>query len=286
MTPTPRSARPRAGEIDVGTVPPSGRAAAGSPRGSRRPRRRGLPLRLVLASPATDWTGRRPPRNSGAGDGSGSLFRSIEVSVLPAGCGAGQPRWLPRPLVSGQVGAGKGPARGKPRAGSVVGPPRVFDNPVVGHASISNSRVCVVVASNQSLYERAGRRRALLSREGTRRPAVEEWAARTVARRRGPRHRREVCIASRRSLRRPGPSGPGSARRSGRRGQAPKGTGWMPRRHPSFGRGRLRNVRGSCPTSVDPGIPETTEGTETSQYLQEQKATAIPSVAASERGTA
>jgi len=60
----------------------------------------------------------------------------------------------------------------------------------------------------------------------------------------------------------------------------------MPRRHPSFGRGRLRNVRGSCPTSVDPGIPETTEGTETSQYLQEKKATAIPSVAASERGTA
>ena len=53
-----------------------------------------------------------------------------------------------------------------------------------------------------------------------------------------------------------------------------------------FGRGRLRNVRGSCPTSVDPGMPEETRGTETSQYPEERKSTETPSVAASERGPA
>ena len=72
----------------------------------------------------------------------------------------------------------------------------------------------------------------------------------------------------------------------GRRGQALKGTGGMPRRHQEFGRGRLRKVRGSCPTSVEPGIPEKTQGTETSQYLEEKKSTETPSVAASERGPA
>ena len=75
-------------------------------------------------------------------------------------------------------------------------------------------------------------------------------------------------------------------RGSDRRGQAPKGTGGMPRRHQRIRRGRLRNVRGSCPTSVDPGIPEATQGTETSQYLEERKSTETPSVAASERGRA
>ena len=53
-----------------------------------------------------------------------------------------------------------------------------------------------------------------------------------------------------------------------------------------FGRGRLRKVRGSCPTSVEPGMPEQTQGTETSQYLEERKSTETPSVAASERGPA
>ncbi len=33
-------------------------------------------------------------------------------------------------------------------------------------------------------------------------------------------------------------------------------------------------------------MPERTQGTETSQYLEEEKETSIPSVAASERGTA
>ncbi len=53
-----------------------------------------------------------------------------------------------------------------------------------------------------------------------------------------------------------------------------------------FGRGRLRKVRGSCPTSVEPGMPEQTQGTETSQYLEERKSTETPLVAASERGRA
>ena len=75
------------------------------------------------------------------------------------------------------------------------------------------------------------------------------------------------------------------ARGPGRRGQAPKGTGGMPRRH-QIGRGRLRKVRGSCPTSVEPGRPEKTRGTETSQYPEEKKSTETPSVAASERGPA
>jgi len=60
----------------------------------------------------------------------------------------------------------------------------------------------------------------------------------------------------------------------------------MPRRHPHSGRGRLRKARGSCPTSVEPAIPSPTRGTETSQYPEEQKATATPSVAASEPGPA
>jgi hypothetical protein len=77
-----------------------------------------------------------------------------------------------------------------------------------------------------------------------------------------------------------------SAAASGRRGQAPKGTGGMPRRHQQCERGRLRNVRGSCPTSVDPGMLTKTRGTETSQYPEEKKSTETPLVAASERGPA
>ena len=41
----------------------------------------------------------------------------------------------------------------------------------------------------------------------------------------------------------------------GRRGQAPKGTGGMPRRRRQCGRGRLRNARGSGRTRVDPEMP-------------------------------
>ncbi len=49
------------------------------------------------------------------------------------------------------------------------------------------------------------------------------------------------------------PGGGGSG--PGRRGQVPKGTGGMPRRHQQGRRGRLRNARGSGPTRVDPGMP-------------------------------
>ena len=69
-------------------------------------------------------------------------------------------------------------------------------------------------------------------------------------------------------------------------GQASKGVWGMSWHQKAKGRGRLRKVRGSCQTSFDPGIPELTQGTETSHYLEEEKETSIPSVAASERGTA
>jgi hypothetical protein len=69
-------------------------------------------------------------------------------------------------------------------------------------------------------------------------------------------------------------------------GQASKGVWGMSWHQKAKGRGRLRKVRGSCQTSFDPGIPELTQGTETSQYLEEEKENSIPSVAASERGTA
>ena len=73
------------------------------------------------------------------------------------------------------------------------------------------------------------------------------------------------------------------------------------------GRGRLRYASGSCQTSFDPGITESgnraslgnqmaspaaecigrmeqTQGTETSQYLEERTSTETPLVVASERG--
>jgi hypothetical protein len=63
------------------------------------------------------------------------------------------------------------------------------------------------------------------------------------------------------------------------------------------GRESLRKAWGSRQIGVDPEIPEPacteyigtlqrTEGTETSKYLEEEKEKSIPSVAASESGTA
>ena len=75
-------------------------------------------------------------------------------------------------------------------------------------------------------------------------------------------------------------------RGSGQGGQASKGVWGMSGHQKAKGRGRLRKVRASCQTSADPGIPERTEGTETSHYLQERKEKSTPSVAASERGRA
>ncbi len=75
-------------------------------------------------------------------------------------------------------------------------------------------------------------------------------------------------------------------RRPDRRGQAPKGTGGMPRRHQMAGvEGRERSGGAAQRASI-PEYPLDTRGTETSQYPQEQKSTETPSVAASERGPA
>ncbi len=71
-----------------------------------------------------------------------------------------------------------------------------------------------------------------------------------------------------------------------RRGQAPKGTGGMPRRHQMAGvEGRERSGGAAQRASI-PEFLLDTRGTETSQYPQEKKSTETPSVAASERGSA
>ena len=75
-------------------------------------------------------------------------------------------------------------------------------------------------------------------------------------------------------------------RRSDRRGQAPKGTGGMPRRHQMVGvEGRDRSGGAAQRASI-PEFSLDTRGTETSQYPEEEKSTETPSVAASERGRA
>jgi hypothetical protein len=71
-----------------------------------------------------------------------------------------------------------------------------------------------------------------------------------------------------------------------RRGQAPKGTGGMPRRHQMVGvEGRDRSGGAAQRASI-PEFSLDTRGTETSQYPDEKKAIARPLVAASERGRA
>jgi hypothetical protein len=71
-----------------------------------------------------------------------------------------------------------------------------------------------------------------------------------------------------------------------RRGQAPKGTGGMPRRHQMVSvEGRERSGGAAQRASI-PESSLDTRGTETSQYPQEKKSTETPSVAASERGSA
>jgi hypothetical protein len=69
--------------------------------------------------------------------------------------------------------------------------------------------------------------------------------------------------------------GPVKVRAKNHCGQATKSVWGMSWRQKAEGRGRLRKVRGSCQTSVDPGIPELTRGTETSQYPVEKKETSI-----------
>ena len=280
MTPTPRSV-PR-DEIDVGTVPPTREGSPPAPhRGSRVSQAEHRPLPPhQRPQPAV----RRPPRTSGAVRcGVWFYVRSLHPCWVWGGAASSG---LPRPLASGQEGAGR------VRTGGNLGrdPSSALDASLTIRSLVTQaSRFESLRGSgniNLSTNARGDVGRSL-SRGPDASNRSRNWSGphrRTTSRaaaQTGGLHCVESVHSATRALR-----GPGRRRRSGRRGQAPKGTGWMPRRHPSFGRGRLRNVRGSCPTSVDPGIPETTEGTETSQYLQEKKATAIPSVAASERGTA
>ena len=69
-----------------------------------------------------------------------------------------------------------------------------------------------------------------------------------------------------------------------RRGQAPKGTGGMPRRHQMAGVEGCDKSGGVASRTLIPEYLLETRGTETSQYPEEKKSTETPSVAASERG--
>src|SRR5215469_7812627 len=78
---------------------------------------------------------------------------------------------------------------------------------------------------------------------------------------------------------------PRPTRRPDRRGQAPKGAGGMPRRH-QIRAWKAAISPGELPNERRSRNARTTQGTETSQYLEEKKSTETPSVAASERGRA
>jgi hypothetical protein len=177
----------------------------------------------------------------------------------------------------GILGVPRPPASGRDRTAATphVRGAILFDNPVSAVVKSSNQQV---LGSGQYSSPNAGRTRS--TRIGDRRYLD------AVGERRETRPAAGETRPWRVAAEDLGPSGRGSEAASGRRGQAPKGTGGMPRRHQQSGRGRLRNARGSCPTSVDPAMPSETRGTETSQYPEEKKATAIPLVAASERGPA
>jgi hypothetical protein len=74
-------------------------------------------------------------------------------------------------------------------------------------------------------------------------------------------------------------------RRSDRCGQAPKGAGGMPRRH-QIRAWKAAISPGELPNEHRARNTRATQGTETSQYLEEKKSTETPLVAASERGRA
>ena len=255
----------------IGPVPRPGSAAyAGSPRGFTQHHEHDRPIDRW---PGSAGSGSRPdfvppPRPLGAGRGR----RRDGLAPWPAASRgrAGEPR--PRP-------------RGRRSSG---GPRRVLsDNSVVRSRKQATRQVAVVVAAIEvsprtvDPYGCAGaaRREVGAARTGDRYPRAGRPTRRETPRPSAESRGRDRRAAS-------ASAAVGTARRPDRRGQAPKGTGGMPRRHQQYGRGRLRKVRGSCPTSVDPGMPEETRGTETSQYPEEKKATETPSVAASERGPA
>lgn len=83
----------------------------------------------------------------------------------------------------------------------------------------------------------------------------------------------------------PAPQAATGMRRPDRRGQAPKGAGGMPRRH-QIRAWKAAICPGELPNERRSRNARATQGTETSQYLEEKKSTETPSVAASERGPA
>jgi hypothetical protein len=231
----------------------------------------------------------------------------VRRSLIPAPPTAGDPRAATNVIDRPRLAAGRGrpctaspPGQSRVRSSAHPGDRGLFDNSVVGHTRIIHRRVI---------------RRPI----GSRRHAGGEWHSphystvksgidrRDVARCRrtnpyGSRNRAEASACGRVARRRPGPDlrqpAPRASRamdrpsgrfigtrRPDRRGQAPKGAGGMPRRHQirawkaAISPGELLNERRSRDARA-------TQGTETSQYLEEKKSTETPSVAASERGSA
>ncbi len=179
-------------------------------------------------------------------------------------------RVLPRPLAGGQSGGGS------------RSPAPLFNNPVVGSHTRQVQAQCgsgrfhprtwTLIGSREALYRpREGRyseARSVARRVRLR--LMGSWSASFAA---------ESMVVSLERGARP-EAGPD------RRGQAPKGTGGMPRRHQMVGvEGRDRSGGAAQRASI-PEFSLDTRGTETSQYPQEKKSTETPSVAASERGSA
>jgi hypothetical protein len=157
----------------------------------------------------------------------------------------------------------------------------IFHNPVVGH---TRKQVCGVVVAR--IHPRTWTLNGY--REDLNHPRWGRYSGgSSVARRAVPRHdgiiepHRCGVVAGHLLSR-----GQGVGAGPDRRGQAPKGTGGMPRRHQMAGvEGRDRSGGAAQRASI-PECPLETRGTETSQYPEEQKSTETPSVAASERGPA
>ena len=202
----------------------------------------------------------------------------------PLGAGRGRRRTASPP---GQRPVGcmrcLAPGGRRPRAGDRMGP-LLFDNPVVGHASKSTKQDVVVAHQFSTNVDPYGSRATRREARG-RGVIVTRTGRRRVARRlRPPANRGRTPAASGRHG--SGPRASGRGRRPDRRGQAPKGTGGMPRRHQDSGVEGCEKSGGAAQRASIPECPSETRGTETSQYPEEKKATATPSVAASERGPA